>query len=87
MKTDQHTPTCLAQDEGTRLVTIEDCEYRVSKEVIINFPSSYGELVSDVLEVVVNEGNTCGDIHLRSCRVKSSSIEIYHNWHLSWRKE
>jgi hypothetical protein len=52
------------------MVTIEGCEYRVSKEAIIGFLSSYGEVVSDVLEVVVSDVNAGGDIRLGSYRVQ-----------------
>jgi hypothetical protein len=48
------------QDDGTRAITIEGCDYRVPKEILINFLSCYGEVVSDVLEVVFNDNLTGG---------------------------
>ena len=42
-------------DDGTRLVKIEGCEYRVSREVLTEYLSHYGTLASEILEDVFED--------------------------------
>ena len=57
------------QDDGTRTISIEGCEYRVPKEALIQFLSSYGEVTSDILEVVFKDGNNQNNIRMGSYSV------------------
>ena len=62
-----HTPHGVnpgQQDDGTRTVRIEGCEYRVPKEALMKFLSCYGEVTSDILEVVFNDGNAQDGIRI-----------------------
>ena len=43
-------------DDGSRLVKIEGCDYRVPKEVLVEFLAHYGQVLSDVREEVFNDG-------------------------------
>jgi hypothetical protein len=70
LKKDHGFQTKNSVDDGTRIITIKGCEYRVPKESLVNFLSSYGEVVSDVLEVVVNEDDSGNCTRLGSYRVK-----------------
>ena len=45
-------------DDGTRTVTIEGCEYRVSKDALVSFLSCYGEITSDIMEVAFKDDTT-----------------------------
>ncbi len=45
----QHNPT---QDDGTRQIRIEGCEYRIPKTTLIEFLSLYGTVVSDIGEIL-----------------------------------
>ena len=40
----------VQQDDGTRLIKIEGCEYRVTKEQIVNWLECYGEVKSEIKE-------------------------------------
>ena len=39
-------------DDGTRLVKIEGCEYRVPRDVLMEYLSHFGQVVSEILEEV-----------------------------------
>ena len=39
-----------SKSEGTTIVTVEGCEYRVPEEVILSWLSLYGEVVSELVE-------------------------------------
>ena len=45
------------QDDGVRTVLVEGCGYRVPKEVIIDFLSIYGTVVSEVVEQLFDDGS------------------------------
>ncbi len=64
-------------DDGTRNITIEGCEYRVTKEALITFLSSYGEVTSDILEVIFKDGSSGG-----SNRTGSYSVTVKLNKNL-----
>jgi hypothetical protein len=68
-RNDQGT-TNTQQDDGTRTVSIEGCEYRVPKEVLVSFLSCYGVITSDILEVVYKDGDTHDNIRMGSYSVK-----------------
>jgi hypothetical protein len=44
------------QDDGTRTVRIEGCEYRIPKETLIRVLSFYGTVITDVVEVMFADG-------------------------------
>jgi hypothetical protein len=75
------------QDDGTRAITIEGCDYRVPKEILINFLSCYGEVVSDVLEVVFNDNLTGGGNRMGSYSVTVKLHPNYHSLHQSWTRK
>ena len=68
-RNDQGT-TNTQQDDGTRTVSIEGCEYRVPKEALVSFLSCYGVITSDFLEVVYKDGDTQDNIRMGSYSVK-----------------
>ena len=43
-------------DDGTREVKIFGCEYRVTKQSLMDFLGHYGELVSDIVEELFDDG-------------------------------
>jgi hypothetical protein len=47
-------------DDGTRNITIEGCEYRVTNEALFSFLSTFGEVTSDILEVIFKEDSSGG---------------------------
>jgi hypothetical protein len=47
----------VPEDDGTRLVKIEGCEYRVPKEALIDFLSNYGVICSDIREDIFDDGS------------------------------
>ena len=44
------------QDDGTRMVKIEGCEYRVPKSALVELMTVYGEVLSDVSEILFKDG-------------------------------
>ena len=64
-------------DDGTRSITIEGCDYRVPKETLVRFLTCYGEVLTDVLELVFNDGDTGG-----SNRTGSYSVNVRLNQEL-----
>ena len=44
------------QDDGSRLIRIEGCEYRIPENVIIDFLSHYGEITSKIVEELFEDG-------------------------------
>jgi hypothetical protein len=43
-------------DDGTRKIQIQGCEYRIPKEVLEEYLSNFGELVSDIKEALFEDG-------------------------------
>ncbi len=68
---DHHVSSGDHVDDGTRNVTIDGCEYRVTKESLIDFLSCYGVVTSDILEVVYKDGTSGG-----SNRTGSYSVQV-----------
>ena len=64
-------------DDGTRNVTIDGCEYRVTKEALTDFLSCYVEVTSDILEVVYKDGTSGG-----SNRTGSYAVQVKLNKNL-----
>ena len=46
-----------AIDDGTRLVRIEGCEYRIPKNTLLGFLSHYGDIVSEIAEDLFDDGS------------------------------
>jgi hypothetical protein len=46
----------MNQDDGTRKIQIQGCEYRISKETLIKYLSNFGEIVSDIKEALFDDG-------------------------------
>lgn len=47
-------------DDGTRKILIEGCEYRIPKEVLVQYLENYGEIVSDIKEQLFDDGGDEG---------------------------
>jgi hypothetical protein len=62
--------TNAQQDDGTRTVGIEGRECRVPKDSLIKFISFYGEITSDIVEVVYKDGDTQDNNRMGSYSVK-----------------
>ena len=59
VKTVRHTaPPNTNQDDGTRKVLVQGCEYRIPKEVLVEFLSFYGVLVEDLTEELFDDGGS-----------------------------
>jgi hypothetical protein len=67
-------------DDGSRFITIEGCEYRVPKEVLKNYLSNYVEVMSDILEVICNDGATGIRIRTGSYSVKVKLTRDLPQW-------
>ena len=52
----QSTLSNSAMDDGTRKIQIQGCEYRIPKEVLVEYLSNFGELVSDIREALFDDG-------------------------------
>ena len=66
----------LAVDDGTRLVTIEGCEYRIPSETLIGVLSAYGELKSKITEVLFNDGSDPSNEEDGTNRTGNYSVRI-----------
>ena len=44
------------QDDGSRLIRVEGCEYRIPENVITEFLSHYGEITSKIVEELFEDG-------------------------------
>jgi hypothetical protein len=42
-------------DDGTRKIEIQGCEYRIPKETLVDYPSFFGEIVSDIKEILFDD--------------------------------
>ena len=60
VQTGQNTFSKQPQDDGTRKIQIQGCEYRIPKEVLVEYLSNFGELASDIKEALFEDG---GDPH------------------------
>ena len=57
-QTRQHkAPHPSRQDDGTREVKIFGCEYRVQKQALVDFQGHYGDLVSNIVEELFDDGS------------------------------
>ena len=43
-------------DEGIRIFKIDGCDYKIPEEILIQFLSSYGEIMSEILEDLFEDG-------------------------------
>ncbi len=44
-------------DDGTRKIEIQGCEYRIPKETLVDYLSFFGEIVSDIKEILFDDGS------------------------------
>ncbi len=70
-QTHERPSSAESMDDGTRHITIEGCEYRVTKEALFSFLSAYGEVTSDILEVIFKDDSSGG-----SNRTGSYSVTV-----------
>ena len=56
--TDSHPRFNPPQDDGTRMIKIEGCEYRVPEKVLVEFLEFFGEIKSEILEDTFQDGLT-----------------------------
>ncbi len=54
-RNEQHN-TRFKQDDGTRTVRIDGCEYRIPKETLLQVLSLYGTVLTDIVEVMFTDG-------------------------------
>ena len=47
-------------DDGTRKILIEGCEYRIPKDVLLQYFENYGEIMSDIKEQLFDDGGSEG---------------------------
>ena len=66
----------MSDDDGTRLVKIEGCEYRVPKEALIDFLSSYGVICSDIREEVFDDGSGHDGSNKGNNRTGTYSVKV-----------
>jgi hypothetical protein len=75
--------TCMMNDDGTRKILIELCEYRSPKKTLYKFFGHYGEIVSDIKEQLFEDGleegiNHTGNFTLRIRVIKDTP---HHNYY------
>ena len=45
------------RDDGTRKIEIQGCEYRIPKETLVDYLSFFGEILSDIKEILFDDGS------------------------------
>ena len=65
-----------AIDDGTRKIIIEECEYRIPQKVLVDYLSCFGELVSEVKEILFDDGSDPNGINDGTNRSGNYSVHI-----------